>query len=455
MWWPTLGKNPRATIQPAPLKLRISLMFFLLVLSIATSIATSAVTSIDLAGAWSQTQELRAPAPASGSAFGNAVAASTRGLFVVGQYCAPYYKTTCAGAAHVFIRNPSGGLAYAQLLNASGDTTSGFAYAVAVGAGAGGAAAAVACEEMYDMYEGRCFVFQSPPPPAAPRFSLVQELLPDDPAPWAFYGETAAAGSGALAVGAFQEDGGLGAVELYAVGGGGGGGPWQLQQTLSPAGGSDDDIFGGALAFSGDGAALAIGAYQIGGDAGAVFLYRRAQNGTFALTARVGDPLGLPGALFGSAVALSGDGKMLLAGAPGAGNVSGGAFICGSGAAPCVALPAPPPLACMRCGFGSAVALSASGDVAAVSAPGAGGGGALAVFRAPPGGGSGPWTLEAQLAAPGGDGSVGAEDALGAWGALAMDAGGAVVVAGAPGWRNSTGRALVFERGTAPGAGGP
>ena len=179
-----------------------------------------------------------------------------------------------------------------------------------------------------------------------------------------------------------------------------------------------EDLFGAALALSGDGATLAVGApfegsasagaFAPGGDgyqaaldsdgalgSGAAYVYRRSTGGLWTVEAFVKAPNAGAEDLFGAALALSGDGATLAVGAPGEGSASAGAFAPGG-----------------------------DGYQAALDSDGAPGSGAATVYRRPAGG---LWTVEAFVKAPKG----GSDDAFGA--ALALSADGATLAVGAPG----------------------
>lgn len=96
------------------------------------------------------------------------------------------------------------------------------------------------------------------------------------------------------------------------------GSSWAHQQTLLNSGGFGGDGFGTAIAISGDGTTVLVGAPGMVSNRGLARLYRRSGD----TWTKVGDDLrvsqGKAGERFGAAVALSADGSRLAIGAPGA-----------------------------------------------------------------------------------------------------------------------------------------
>ncbi|MCB9649375.1 MAG: hypothetical protein H6730_22640 [Deltaproteobacteria bacterium] len=157
-------------------------------------------------------------------------------------------------------------------------------------------------------------------------------LKSDAPEAWATFGSALAlsADGNTLAVGAFGQDGPLptdpdvyppynsGAVYLFTRTAT----SWVLEAELEPEAPVAGDNFGFAVALDRDGDTLAVGARFMEsagpgglGQAGAVFVYARTGAG-WSLGARVEPSLPEAGSRFGSAVALSDDGTLLVASAP-------------------------------------------------------------------------------------------------------------------------------------------
>ncbi len=186
-------------------------------------------------------------------------------------------------------------------------------------------------------------------------------------------------------------------------------GVWTQQSPrLVPSDAADDDIFGRAVSLSADTAVIGAAQADPGGksDAGAAYVFGRdAQSGAFTQRAKLVAADGTAGDGFGSAVAVSGDTAVVGApnADPGGTTNAGAAYVFGrnpqSGVwtqqAKLVANDGAPGAV-----FGSAVALS--GDYMAIAAPaaavnGQAGAGAVYVFTRAPG--QGTWTLEARLGA--------------------------------------------------------
>lgn len=150
--------------------------------------------------------------------------------------------------------------------------------------------------------------------------------------PGAMFGDgLALSGDGkVLAVGApgpYHADWGVGeTVSMYARGMSG----WSLQQKLRPAGLTENNRFGGAVALSGDGSTVAVGAnWESGGGrgvdavaassserSGAVYVYRQTSPTAWTQQAYLKSSNASLGDWFGASVALSADGNILVAGAP-------------------------------------------------------------------------------------------------------------------------------------------
>jgi hypothetical protein len=75
------------------------------------------------------------------------------------------------------------------------------------------------------------------------------------------------------------------------------------------------DYFGGALALSSDGSTALIGAYGQNSFTGAAYVFKRNNDGSWSQLARLVAPDGAEGDYFGKAVAISGDGNTMLVGA--------------------------------------------------------------------------------------------------------------------------------------------
>ncbi len=126
---------------------------------------------------------------------------------------------------------------------------------------------------------------------------------------------------GTLVVGAYRTTNGRGVVNVYTKSGG----KYTAPRVLTDPGGVDGDSFGYAVAVSGDGGTVLIGALNTNSQTGAAYLYSKSNNyGTHTtLTA----PGGAIGDNFGLAVAISNDATTLVIGAPGVNNGKGAAYL--------------------------------------------------------------------------------------------------------------------------------
>ena len=206
------------------------------------------------------------------------------------------------------------------------------------------------------------------------------EILPDDPASTTYFGNSVGiTGDGQyLLVGAYGGGSGStrpGGVYVFAMPDSANVWWWTQQLKLTAPTPAANDKFGRTLAVSADGLNLLVGAYsaETGGDtAGAVYTYRYT-NGTFGPTYKLMSSDRAANDWFGSALAISADGGLALIGAYGdddLGSLSGStysfkqtngnwAFMNKTLASDGVA----------NDSFGSSVAVSGDGLVAAVSAP--------------------------------------------------------------------------------------
>jgi hypothetical protein len=246
-------------------------------------------------------------------------------------------------------------------------------------------------------------------------WSAPQALTLDEEAALDRFGGAVAASGDTVAVGAplHAEPGGpaTGAVYVYLRDGDG----WRLQQRLQPLASAAGDEFGAAVALEGD--TLLVGAPRrdggAGADTGLAYVFTRSGS-TWTEQQALAAPDAQAGALFGSAVALSGDDALVGASGHGAGLPAGAVYVFGrSGSAwswgQTLSAVHPAPWR-----FGRSVAVS--GDVAVVGSqriplgPRDPGTGEATVFVRS---GGGPWIFQMQLiASPGNRGSFGAAVAV-------------------------------------------
>ncbi len=174
-----------------------------------------------------------------------------------------------------------------------------------------------------------------------------------------------------LAVGAYGTSSSMGATYVYTRAAGGSF-PATPTTTLTDPGNMTNDAFGNAVALSGDGTTLAVGAWSI---TGAAYVYTRAAGGSFATTpaTTLADP-NTSGNDFGYAVALSGDGTVLAVGAWGTNSFKGAAYVytraAGGSFATTPATTLTDPGLTSNDYFGRAIALSGDGATLAVGAYG-------------------------------------------------------------------------------------
>lgn len=148
-------------------------------------------------------------------------------------------------------------------------------------------------------------------------YSLAKKLLPGTPASGASFGDAVAI-DGEVAVVAAPGEGGKGAVYLYANTTGG----WVRKARLAATDGDSGDLFGTAVAISGD--VVAVGAptddNANGVDAGAVYLFEKPQGGWVDMgeTTKLIAADGAENQTFGKAVAI--EGSTLVTGASGHAN---------------------------------------------------------------------------------------------------------------------------------------
>ncbi|HIF12927.1 MAG TPA: hypothetical protein EYQ82_07985 [Dehalococcoidia bacterium] len=193
------------------------------------------------------------------------------------------------------------------------------------------------------------------------------------------------------------------------------------------------DGFGRSVAFADSGNTLLVGADRsdtgVTTDSGSVYLFRRTLDGSFSQDKKFTIPGSADGLSFGFALALSDTGDTALIGAPGAGFDKGAAFVFVQAVDESwSSLQLVPPDAADWDEFGSAVALSLDGNTALVGAPkddtpGGGDAGSAHVWGREL---DGSWTHQEQLFAP--DGA--AIDVFGS--AVALSTTGNTALVGAP-----------------------
>ena len=157
--------------------------------------------------------------------------------------------------------------------------------------------------------------------------------------------------------------------------------PWILEETLAASDLGSGDLFGSAVSLSTDGATALIGAPGKGSDKGAAYVFTRGGGSVASFwhgatwtqqELRATDPT--RGDLFGSSVALSGDGTAALIGAPGANGGGGAVFYFTLGVADwSLVQELTPSDAVEGDRFGCSVSLSPDGGTVVIGADGKGG----------------------------------------------------------------------------------
>lgn len=251
---------------------------------------------------WSQQARLLAAEAAAGDGFGFSVALSGD-VAAVGAMFDDLGSSAEQGSAHVFVRSGAAWALQARVLAADGAASDQFGAAVAISADT------LVVGAVFDAIganagQGSAHVFLLPPASWQARSKL---LAPEGGAgdqfgfSVALQGDTAVIGARAATIG----DGvGQGAAYVFARRGG----FWQFEARLLAADAAAEDVFGTAVALSGD--TVLVGAYgrDIGANAdqGAAYVFVRS-GGAWTQQARLQAADGGARDYFGSAVALSGD----------------------------------------------------------------------------------------------------------------------------------------------------
>jgi len=168
--------------------------------------------------------------------------------------------------------------------------------------------------------QGAAYVFARGPH----EWSQRQKLTANDSAPNDQFGvSVAVSGNGKAAlVGAHFNNGNRGAAYVFA------GGPhgWSQTQKLTASDAAPFDQLGASVSLSGDGREALVGAVGNNGFRGAAYLYARGPHGWSQQQKFVASDA-VAGDLFGDAVALSGDGHSALVGANDKSSAQGAAYV--------------------------------------------------------------------------------------------------------------------------------
>ncbi len=260
---------------------------------------------------WKERQEL---SPLSGNeqeAFGWSVALSGNGgTAIVGAIG----KDMKAGAAYVFSRTGTSWKLQRKLKASDGAAGDNFGFSLALSADGGtviiGAPAA-------DSFHGRAYVFMR----TGSRWIQKQELSnPDSSAYDEFASAVAISADGSTAlIGAYEKNGQIGSVYVFRRSKT----AWKEQQELTPPVSDEPEAFGWSVALNSNGTAAIIGAIGKNAGAGAAYVFKR--NGTAWKWQRELTVSGKE--IFGTSVALSGDGDTALVGANGKNDRAGAVYV--------------------------------------------------------------------------------------------------------------------------------
>jgi len=268
-------------------------------------------------GTWSETVKLTARDGVEGDFFGVSVALSADGnTALVGAYSA-HGRT---GAAYVFAQvNGGGWLQRSQLLAADGRAGESFGSAVALNAD--GTLAAVGAPNAGDM--GVTYLFSKGDNGwgAQARLTSSAAQVKD-----AFGASVSISGDGTmLLVGATGRGTNTGTVYVF---GRGSGNDWAQTGQLSAGDGAAGDFFGWSVAMSADGTAAVIGTPNRAMYRGTAYLFSRGET-SWSQSAALSVSDGGANDRFGNSVAISGDGGVVIVGAPNKNRQTGTAYVFG------------------------------------------------------------------------------------------------------------------------------
>jgi hypothetical protein len=262
-----------------------------------------------------------------------------------------------------------------------------------------------------------------------------QRLNASDPANGDQFGTSVAVSSdGTTAiVGAESKNSSTGAAYVFTRSGG----IWTQQQKLTAGDAAAGSRFGSSLGLSADGATAIIGSRGNGLGPGAAYVFTRS-GGVWTQQQKLTAGDGAAGDYFGSSVALSADGATALAGAPAKTSSTGAAYVFTSSGGVWTQqqkLTAGDPAS--GDSFGTSVATSTDGSAALVGASGKSGytGAAYAFTRS-----GGVWTQQQKLTASNGLPA----DAFGV--SVALSSTGSIGIISAPGKLNNSGSIYEFTR---------
>ena len=263
---------------------------------------------------WSEISKETASDTADNDSFGQSVAVDGD-IFVAGSSGA-----ATGGAAYVFERDSNGNWSQIQILTAS-DAASGDLFGYSVSVGGDVIVIGARSEDGAGTGRGAAYVFHRANTGTWPQ---VQKLTASDTADSDIFGVSVAVEGDSIVVGADLEDGAgtnRGAAYVFERASNG---TWSEKQKLVASDAANSDLFGADVAVDGD--VVVVGAYGVGSEEGAAYIFERANTGTWsekqiltASDAASDDWFGL---------GLSVDGDMAVIGAPASfGNGGGTAYV--------------------------------------------------------------------------------------------------------------------------------
>jgi hypothetical protein len=224
------------------------------------------------------------------------------------------------------------------------------------------------------------------------------------------------------------------------------GSSWTLQSTLT--GGEEEGVegrFGRSVALSGDGRTAVIGAPASGGGGGAAFVFTRKSSSWERRPMLTGGEQASGLGFFGRSVAVSGDGATALVGAPGDSGFAGAAWVFDSSGSAPSSQPGTKLGGAEEEGegrFGYSVALSQDGTTALVGGRGDNNGSGAAWVFARPASTSEEWSPQGAKLTGGKEGSEGGEFGY----SVTLSAAGNLALVGAPHDSGGIGAAWLFAR---------
>ncbi len=261
--------------------------------------------------AWQERLELMPPAGNEQDAFGWSVALSGNGgTAIIGAIG----KDAKAGAAYVFTRTGASWKLHQELMASDRAAGDNFAFSLALSADGD---TAIIGAPAADSFHGRAYVFER----IGPGWVQKQELRNPDASSYDEFASAVAisADGNTALIGAYEKNGQIGSAYVFARSGT----AWKMQQELTPPVSDEPEAFGWSVALNANGNTAIIGAIGKNAGAGAAYIFKR--YGTVWKWQREFTVSGKE--IFGTSVALSGDGDTALVGANGKNKRAGAAYV--------------------------------------------------------------------------------------------------------------------------------